>query len=94
MFCLFTANAEEDLENIADYIALDNPLRALSFIQEIRERCHRIADAPQGYPLAPEYGDDIRKLPFGNYLIFYTLCVDSVVILHITHSARGALSTL
>jgi toxin ParE1/3/4 len=88
MHCLFTAEAEKDLENIADYIALDNPSRAVSFIQEIRERCQRVTDAPQGYPLAPEYGNAIRKLPFGNYVIFYTLSADAVIVLHITHSAR------
>ncbi|QBD75173.1 type II toxin-antitoxin system RelE/ParE family toxin [Ktedonosporobacter rubrisoli] len=88
MFCIFTAQAETDLESIADYIALDNPARALSFVQEIRERCRHIAHAPRGYPLAPEYGEDIRKLPFGNYLILYTLQADDIVILHIPHSAR------
>lgn len=88
MPCIFTAQAENDLESIADYITLDNPARAISFVQEIRERCHYIAHAPQGYPLAPEYGEGIRKLPFGNYLILYMLQADDIVIVHIPHSAR------
>ena len=54
MQCIFTEQAENDLESIADYIALDNPVRAISFVQEIRERCHKIVNAPQGYPLASE----------------------------------------
>jgi toxin ParE1/3/4 len=69
MDCIFTTRAEDDLENIADYIAVDNPKRAVSFVQEIRNRCQRIANAPQGYALAPEYGKNIRKVPYGNYLI-------------------------
>ena len=70
MQCIFTEQAENDLESIADYIAIDNPVRAISFVQEIRERCNKIINAPQGYPLASEYGENIRKLPFGSYYIF------------------------
>ncbi|MGP1276409.1 MAG: type II toxin-antitoxin system RelE/ParE family toxin, partial [Caulobacterales bacterium] len=33
----FSPAAERDLEEIADYIAQDNPRRALSFIAELRQ---------------------------------------------------------
>lgn len=89
MSCIFTARAEEDLEQIADYIAMDNPARAKSFVQEIRKRCERIADAPRGYILAPEYGDTIRKVSYGNYLILYTVLGQDVIILHISHGAKN-----
>ena len=39
----FTPLAEQDLEAIADYIAVDNPVRALSFVRELRAQCQRIA---------------------------------------------------
>jgi len=32
----FTPQAEIDLEEVGDYIALDNPARAVSFIREIQ----------------------------------------------------------
>lgn len=35
----FTALAEQDLETIADYIAADNPTRALSFVRGLRVLC-------------------------------------------------------
>lgn len=38
----FTPLAEQDLEAIADYIAADNPTRALSFVRELRAQCQRI----------------------------------------------------
>jgi toxin ParE1/3/4 len=44
-------DAEADLEAIGDYIARDNPLRAISFIAELREMCNRLADMPLGFPL-------------------------------------------
>jgi plasmid stabilization system protein ParE len=37
----FTPQAEIDLEEVGDHIALDNPLRAVSFIDEIRQHCER-----------------------------------------------------
>ena len=89
MQCIFTEQAEYDLEAIADYIALDNPIRALSFVQEIRERCKKLTYAPRGAAIFPEYGEDVRKVPFGNYRILYILQGDEVVILHISHGAMN-----
>ncbi|HNE26656.1 MAG TPA: type II toxin-antitoxin system RelE/ParE family toxin [Pseudomonadales bacterium] len=48
MRLVFTPLAEQDLEAIADYIAIDSPLRALSFVQELRTQCKRIAPQPIG----------------------------------------------
>jgi toxin ParE1/3/4 len=41
--------AEQDIEVIGDYIARDNPARAVCFVGELREQCMRIADNPLGY---------------------------------------------
>jgi toxin ParE1/3/4 len=37
---------ESDLEAIADYIAQDNPMRAVSFIREIREELRLVGQNP------------------------------------------------
>jgi plasmid stabilization system protein ParE len=34
----FSDRAEADLEDVADYIALHNPRRAVSFVRELRAR--------------------------------------------------------
>jgi toxin ParE1/3/4 len=56
----FTPQAEIDLEEIGDYIALDNPRRAVSFIREMRQNCEKIAEGPHHYVartgLATRYG--------------------------------------
>lgn len=49
----FTPLAEADLESIGDYIAQDNPRRALSFLAELRAQCSKIANAPQAYQARP-----------------------------------------
>lgn len=88
MIIEFSDEAESDLEQIADYIAQDNPRRALSFVQELRDKCEALAYSPKGFPLVPRYeGHGIRRRVYGNYLIFYRVENEQVVILHVLHGA-------
>jgi plasmid stabilization system protein ParE len=41
-----TAEAERDLESIADHIARDSPERAVDFIQALRAKCLQLTDFP------------------------------------------------
>jgi toxin ParE1/3/4 len=56
----FSAFVEGDLEEIADYIAADNPRRAVTFLQEIRAELVRVGHAPQLYQLRQDIGEDAR----------------------------------
>jgi plasmid stabilization system protein ParE len=85
----FTAAAEADLEAIGDWIAKDNPARALSFVKELRSACATTLDAPEGYPLVERYKHrGIWRKVHGNYLIFYRIKSDAVEIIHVLHGAR------
>ena len=89
MIVVITAAAEADLESIGDWIATRNPARAITFIQELRLRCHRLVDAPEGYALVPQYeANRVRRRPYGNYLIFYRINDNRIEILHVLHGAR------
>lgn len=88
MRLVFTPLAEQDLEAIADYISADNPVRALSFVRELRAQCQRITLNPPGYRLRPELGDGIRSCAHGHYVIFFEADPDTVVIVRILHGAR------
>jgi toxin ParE1/3/4 len=84
----FSAEAEADLEAIADDIARDNPVRALSFVREIVERCIGLAEMPEAFPLVPRYQHHgIRRRVHGRYLIFYRALGDRITILHILNGA-------
>ena len=87
MGVLFTPLAETDLEDIGDYIAQDNPARALSFIQEIRAQCQKIGKSPLAYRARPELGDEIRSCPFGHYMILYCPQAPDVLIVRVLHGA-------
>jgi toxin ParE1/3/4 len=80
--------AEADLEAIGDYIANDNPRRALSFVRDLRERCRAIVQHPQAAPLRPKLGRGVRMVVFGDYLIFYRHRKRMVIIERILHGAR------
>lgn len=89
MIVVFTDEAERDIERIMDYIAADNPGRALTFARELIDRCELIADMPQSFPLVPRYREmGIRRRPYRGYLIFYTIEEDTIHIIHVLNGAQ------
>jgi plasmid stabilization system protein ParE len=89
MIVLLADAAARDLEAIGDYIARDNPQRAVSFIRELREDCLGLAAFPERFPLVPRYeAQRIRRRVHGNYLIFYRVEADRIEVIHILNSAQ------
>ena len=95
MKVIITPAAEADLERIADYIAQDNPLRAVTFVEELVQRCRWLADSPQAFPVLRGYEQfGIRRRPHGQYLIFYIVGAGQIDILHILNGAQDYESLL
>lgn len=83
-----TAEAADDLERIADYIALDNLQRARTFLQELQAQCLGLAKMPLAWPLVARYAHlGVRRKPYGNYQTFYRVEPAQVVVLHVLHGA-------
>jgi toxin ParE1/3/4 len=91
MRVVFSPVAERDLEDIADYIAENNPRRALSFVRDIRERCKKLATSPRSARPFPALGAASRILPYGSYVILYRIVEDEVSIERVLHGARDIL---
>ena len=90
MKVIFTKQAETDLEQIADYIALDNPIRALSSIEEIEQKRLSIGDIPKAFPIVSELIElGIRKRVYQNYSIFFCIESNQVFIIRILNSAMN-----
>ncbi|MDM9623008.1 plasmid stabilization protein [Rhizobium sp. AC44/96] len=88
MILEFSSEAENDLEQIADYIAEHNPLRAILLIRELQSKREELVDSPNGFALVPRYEHHgIRRRVYGNYLISYRVETGTVVIIHILHGA-------
>lgn len=95
MIVRLTDEAEQDLERIGDYIAADNPARAASFLGELRAACRELADFPRRFLPVPRYeAQGVRHRVHGNYLIFYRVDADAVVVLHVLHGAMDYLALL
>src|SRR5262249_12307958 len=89
MKLVFTDEAKADLLQIGEWIAEDNPARALTFVDELEARCDRLTAMPRANPLVPHReSSGVRHVPHGNYLIFYRITADAVEILHVLHGAR------
>jgi addiction module RelE/StbE family toxin len=89
MKVVITAAAKADLLAIRRYIEADNPSRALSFVEELLNRCLALADTPRAYPLVPRYERfGIRRCVHGNYLIFYRLQPEQIEVIHVLQGAR------
>lgn len=95
MIVRITAEAERDLESIGDFIARNNPERAMSFLQELRAKCLALADLPEGFSLVPRYeAEGVRRRVHGNYLIFYRVESRQIVVLHVLHGAQDYAAVL
>ncbi len=88
MILELSSEAENDLEQIADYIAEHSPLRAILLIREMRRRREELVDSPNAFAHVPRYEHHgIRRRVHGNDLIFYRVEIGKVVIIHISHGA-------
>ena len=88
MIVELTAAAEADLEAIGDYIAQDNPVRALSFVRELSRSCLELTDMPEAWPIVPRYEHHgVRRRVHGRYLIFYRVSDGRITILHVLNGA-------
>lgn len=84
----FSPSSVRDFETIGDWIARDNPRRALSFVKELQNACMKLRRLPARYPLAEGFEDrGIRKKAHGNYLIFYRVIGNRVEVVHVLHGA-------
>jgi toxin ParE1/3/4 len=88
MQLMITPLAAQDLEEIGDYIAQDNPMRAWSFISQLRAHCEKICLNPAGYRRRPELSEDLRSCAHGNYVIFFESTTVEVTIIRILNGAR------
>jgi toxin ParE1/3/4 len=64
----YSEDAVADFDSILHFIAQDNPLRAISFVDELRQKAE---NALELFPNAGKQFGRSRMLSFGNYIILY-----------------------
>lgn len=84
----FSRFIENDLDEIADFIAEDNPARAVTFIKEIRSKFGEIQRNPLAYQLRLDIGDEARMATLGNYAILFRVTGEVVRIERVAYGSR------
>ena len=88
MKVVLTEKAEDDLIRIADYKARDNPERAISFIRELRDAALQLGSLHGIYPVLSRYENlRLRRRVQGNYLIFFRVDSQQVVVVRVLNGA-------
>ena len=80
--------AQIDLRNIADYIARDNPERAVSFVEELLAAMEVIRERPESFRLRVEWRPDLRSTVHHGYQIIFRFSVATVEIVRVMHGSR------
>ena len=81
MKVLYSRSFGVDLDEITDFIAADNPERAVTFVGEIRWVCiNVIASHPRVGRARPEFGRGMRSLATHNRTIFYRFDADADIL--------------
>ena len=83
---------EGDLDAIADYIAQDNPRRALSFLRQIREQILALGHRPLRFRLLTELEEDARVALVGRYGILFRIRDDAVRVERVVYCAHDLLA--
>lgn len=82
--CRITPRGSQDIEEIADYLAIQNSLAsAETFLSGVNSALQRIAQFPQIGRKRDELYPDLRSLPYKQYLIFYRLLEDEIEIFRV-----------
>jgi len=81
--------AENDLNEIIDYIAQDSLEYAISFYDEIRDRVKNLEEFPNlGKKVALFDDPEVRELILRNYRIIYRVFQDKIQIVRVIHGSR------
>lgn len=89
MKIIWTELAIEQLEEYADYIALDKPSAALSWVRKIQKSVRKLKNFSESGRKVPEINrSNIREIIDGNYRIIYRIEEKSITILTIRNCRR------
>ena len=83
-----TAQADLDLEAIAEWIARDNPERAVSFLNELAETGELYAGNPDMGADRSELLAGVRSFTHGNYVAYYRRFRNGIQLVRVLHGRR------
>jgi toxin ParE1/3/4 len=86
---IWTEPALQELDVIAEYIALDNPAAASRLVQEVFDKTERLEDFPQSGRIPPELPNSVyREVVVPPCRIFYREDEQRVLVLYVMREER------
>ncbi|ERS85688.1 plasmid stabilization protein [Marinobacter sp. C1S70] len=86
---IWTEPALQELDAIAEYIALDNPAAASELVQEVFDKIERLENFPQSGRIPPELPDSVyREAVVSPCRILYREYEKRVLILYVMREER------
>ena len=83
-----TRRARQDLIEIRDHVAADNPAAADALLDRIDDACSRLNEHPRLGPARDDIRPGLRYLIVGDYVVLYRLLDDGVEIVRVVHGRR------
>jgi toxin ParE1/3/4 len=92
----FTPQAEQDLLEIAEFIAKDRPDEANRLIDKTEQKCRALAAMPEMGRQREELASGLRSAVVGRYLLFYRsdIAHAGIEIIRVIHGSRDIQSCL
>ncbi len=94
MIVKFLRQARRDVDDIWDYVAVEDREAASRLIESIYTTSRRLADFPESGPARPDIAPGVRSVIVGRYLLLYRVGGSSVEVVRVLHSARDILAAL
>lgn len=92
---VFSPLAQNDLIEIGEFIARDDPDAALRYVREIYRACSVLTEQPRlGRVRSDLRAGELRSIPIRSHVIYYRLVRLNVEVIRILHGARDARALL
>jgi toxin ParE1/3/4 len=86
---IWTEPALEQLDEIADYISLDDPVAAKKLVRRVLDRVHHLQAFPEMGSCPIELrGSEYRHLVIPPLRVFYRIAGDTVLIVYVMRTER------
>jgi len=84
----FTGQARTHIRAITLFIANDDPTRARSFANELRDACRSLKQNSDRFVMLKNLnGGPLRRMTYRSYAVFYQVQKDQALILRVVHGA-------
>lgn len=84
----FSPSSRDDLREILEYIARDNPGAALRHVERLEEACWMLAKNSQMGTARDDLRPNLRAWSVGKYVIFFRPATDGIDVVRVVHGAR------